>query len=75
MSAHGADVDGITFKYNMTEKVRLTEQAKIDKSIADMGFEINQEYIERTYGTDIVQYLGVPFSGREGDGGKAKDEE
>ena len=74
MSAQGADVDGISFKYDLTEKVKLVDRAKIDKSIADMGFRIADEYIERTYGTDITEYIGVPFSGREGQETKAKDE-
>ncbi len=73
MSMQGADVDGIKFKYDLTEKVKLVDRSKIDKSIADMGFRIADEYIERTYGTDITEYIGVPFSGREGDS-KSKDE-
>lgn len=73
MANQGADVDGLSFRYDMTEKVKLTERAKIDKSIADMGFRIADDYIERVYGTDITEYIGVPFSGREGEETKSED--
>ena len=66
MAASGADVEGLSFKYDTTEKVKLVDRAKIDKAIADMGFRIDEDYIERTYGTNVVEYEGVPYSGREG---------
>lgn len=59
----GADLDGVTFKYDTTEKVKLTDRAKIDKQVADMGFRIGQDYLERTYGVDIDEFIGVPYTG------------
>jgi len=74
MGTVGAEVDGIRFKYDTTEKVRLSDRAKIDGEIAKMGFRIADSYIERTYGTDITEYIGIPFSGREGEETKSEDD-
>jgi len=65
MNISGADLDGFRFKFDTTEKVKLADRAKIDKDISDMGFRIDADYIERTYGTPIIEYVGVPYSGRE----------
>ena len=65
MNKQGADLDGYRFKYDTTEKVRLTDRANIDKNFSDMGWKLNQEYIERTYGVITDEYIGIPFSGRE----------
>ena len=74
MAKHGAEVDGITFKYDTTEKIKLTERAKVDKAIADMGWKHSQEYLVRTYGVELDEFTGVPFSGREGQENNTKKE-
>ena len=61
----GAELDGVMFKYDTTEKLKLSDRAKVDKAIADMGFQIEEEYLERTYGVDIVEFIGVPYTGTE----------
>jgi hypothetical protein len=76
MSQHGAEVDGIRFKYDTTEKIKLTERAKVDKAISDMGWKISEEYLVRTYGVQVDEFTGVPFSGRENlDTSKNKDKD
>lgn len=65
MTRLGSDLDGMTFKYDTTEKVKLTDRAKIDKSIADMGYQVGEDYLERTYGVDIEEFIGVPYTGNE----------
>ena len=65
MNASGADLDGMRFKYDTTEKVTLVDRAKIDAMIIKSGWKISQEYLQRTYGIQLEEYLGIPFSGRE----------
>lgn len=49
-------VTGLTgkiFKWDVTEKVMLPERAKIDLAISQMGFSIDPDYIQETYGTPV----------------------
>lgn len=45
--------DGYRFVWDLSEKLPLAERAKIDKLIADMGFDHAEEYINSTYGTEV----------------------
>ena len=63
MSKMGAEVDGVRFRYDTTEKIKLTERAKVDKAIADMGYRISTDYLEKTYSIKLEEYIGVPYTG------------
>jgi phage gp29-like protein len=51
----GFDWKGLHFKYDTTEKLKLAERSDVDLKITQMGFKIDPEYIEQTYGTPVEE--------------------
>lgn len=53
----GFDWKGLHFKYDTTEKLKLAERSDVDLKITQMGFKIDPEYIEQTYGTPVEEKI------------------
>lgn len=51
----GFDFGNCYFKWDSTEKLKLSERAIVDKAISDMGFKHSTEYIDNTYGTQVEE--------------------
>lgn len=47
--------DGHYFKWDTTEKLSLKDRAEVDYKISQMGKEHSDDYINNTYGTEVVQ--------------------
>jgi SPP1 gp7 family putative phage head morphogenesis protein len=65
LQALGYDLDGYEFIYTQfADTVDLQAQIQIDKTIADMGFELDAQYLEQTYGTKIkgIKQQGAAFA-------------
>lgn len=43
--------DGYSLEWDTTEKMNLTQKADVDLKISQMGFRIDPDYIQETYGT------------------------
>lgn len=50
----GFKFNGLYFKWDSTEKLKLMDRADVDLKITQMGFTINPEYIKNTYDTDVT---------------------
>jgi len=59
-------LDNAMFEWDTTEQLNLNEKSEIDLRISQMGFNLDQEYIEDTYGTKLneqepVKLIPEPF--------------
>lgn len=49
----GFNWEGHVFEWDNAEKVSLVDKAGIDEKIAKMGFDIDEKYIQETYGVPV----------------------
>lgn len=70
----GFNFEGCYFKWDSTEKLKLVDRADVDLKISQMGFAIDPEYIEQTYGTP-VEVKEVPPIGETVKEDKTPEEE
>jgi phage gp29-like protein len=49
----GVNLNGLTFQWDTTEKVPLSQRSEIDLRISQMGYKPTKEYIMKTYGTEV----------------------
>lgn len=48
---------GYEFRWDNTEKVGMKDKADIDLKVSQMGFKIDPEYIEKTYGVPVEEKI------------------
>ena len=51
----GFDFEGCYFKWDSTEKVKLSERADIDLKIFQMGWKPTEDYIRNTYNVEVEE--------------------
>ena len=49
----GFSFGGHVFDWDNTERLKLSDRVVVDKAINDMGFQHSEEYINKTYGTEV----------------------